>query len=46
MMIVTQPKDLKSDAMSFFAQTGAAKKLIATMLATMFAAPERRDLKQ
>ena len=29
-----------------FAQTGAAEKLIATMLATVFAAPERDDLKQ
>jgi hypothetical protein len=29
-----------------FAHTGAAEKLIATMLATVFAAPERDDLKQ
>jgi hypothetical protein len=29
-----------------FAQTGAAEKLSATMLATVFAAPERGDLKQ
>ena len=29
-----------------FAQTGAGEKLIATMMATVFAAPERDDLKQ
>jgi hypothetical protein len=28
-----------------FAHTAAAEKLIATMLATVFAAPERDDLK-
>jgi hypothetical protein len=28
------------------AHTGATEKLVATMLATVFAAPERDDLKQ